>query len=160
MEADQLKTKEQWLREELRSTRTIILNQMQWGITILAAVSLNLYYIRRDAKLNLVQHKVLLESDQLPFLRWMLGSIFLLIIASIFASATRRITLHHQAYRKQLYDMSPSYSGITETLPVATNRFLNKTPSLLFFAIPALDMFVWTLFYTGEKFQISFLIPW
>jgi|ERR1035437_710850 hypothetical protein len=99
-------------------------------------------------------------SDQLPFLRWMLGSIFLLIIASIFAAATRRITLHHQAYRKQLYDMSPSYSGITETLPVATNRFLNKTPSLLFFAIPALDMFVWTLFYTGEKFQISFLIPW
>jgi|ERR1043165_677222 uncharacterized protein YggT (Ycf19 family) len=160
MESEQLKSKEQWLREELRAARTLLQTQMQWGITVLAAVGLNLYYIRKDAKAHLVEQMVLAAQELLPFSRWFIGTVFLLILASVFASTTRRVALHHQFYRTQLRDMNPSYSGIREDIPVATNRFLNNSPYLLFFAIPALDLVIWTLFYAGEKLQISFLIPW
>jgi hypothetical protein len=159
MEPDQLKTKEQWLREELRATRTLIHNQMQWGVTVLTAAALNLYYIRKDAKAHLVEQKLLLPNELLPFFRWIIGTVFLLVVASVFASTMRRVALHLQAYRKQLRAMEPSYSGIVETIPVGNNRFLNNTPYVLFFAIPALDLTIWTLFYAGEKLQISFLIP-
>jgi hypothetical protein len=160
MEPDQLKMREQWLREELRAARTLLVSQMQWGMTVLAAVGLNLYYIRKDAKLHLVEQKLLKANELLPFFRWFIGTVFLLILASVFASAMRRVALHHRAYRTQLREMNPSYSGIVERIPVADNRFLNNTPYVLFFTIPCLDLVVWALFYAGEKLQLSFLIPW
>lgn len=157
---DQLKTREQWIREELRAVRTLLQSQMQWGITVLAAVGLNLYYIRKDAKIHLVEQKVLQANELLPFFRWIIGTVFLVVLAAVFASAMRRVSLHHWAYRTQLRDMNGGYSGIVERIPVANNRFLNSTPYILFFAIPALDFFIWCLFYAGEKLQIQFLIPW
>ena len=47
---DRTKTKEQWLREELRATRSLMNNTLQWGITVLAAAELNLYYLRREIR--------------------------------------------------------------------------------------------------------------
>lgn len=53
-EADRQKAKEDWLRQELRAHRTLGISQIQWGVTVLAAVGLNLYYIRRDVTKHLV----------------------------------------------------------------------------------------------------------
>src|ERR1700685_3800245 len=102
---EQLKLREQWLREELRALRTVLVSQMQWGITVLTAAGLNLYYIRKDVKAHLVSQHFLKEGELLPFFRWFVGTIFLCILAGVFASSMRRIVRHHQQYRTQLQAM-------------------------------------------------------
>lgn len=133
---------------------------MQWGITVLTAAGLNLYYIRRDAQAHLAAQQVLKANEQLPFLRWVVGTLFLVIIASLFASAMKRVAAHHVEYRRQLLELKGGFSGIKEVLPLGSAGILNHTPYLLFYAIPVLDLFVWCIFYAGEKLHIEFLIPW
>lgn len=157
-ERDRLKSKEQWLREELRASRTQLSNQMQWGITVLAAVSINLYYIRKDVHTHLVQQHRIDPSEMLPFQRWIIGTILLIFLAWIFTSLTRRYSIHHGVYRDQLMEMNGGFSGIEEKVPRA--RFLHNAPSFLYFSIPALDIMAWTMFYAGEKLQFNFLVPW
>src|ERR1051326_5880145 len=156
MDADQQKTTEEWLRKELRAGRKLAVNQVQWGVTVLAAVELNLYYVRRDVSKHLVDlHK--LQPDQLlPIQRWILGTILLAILATIFTAYLGRTAKHHVAYRKQLLEMNPRYSGINEQVP--TGGWLNRLHPLLFFVFPIFDLGVWALFYAGP--QIKFTLPW
>jgi hypothetical protein len=153
---EQAKVKEEWLREELRAVRTRMLGLLQWGVTVLAAAELNLYYIRRDATKHLVEQRVLQPNELLPFLRWFTGTLLLIILACVFSTYMRRQVHRLIAYRKQLLGMNPSYSGIVEDLP--TGGTISRLHYLLFFIFPCFDLFVWLMFFAGKKFQIN--IPW
>jgi hypothetical protein len=158
VEVERFRLKEQWLREELRASRTQLLGQMQWGITVLAAVGINLYYIRKDVHAHLVQQAVITPQEILPFTRWFLGTFFLLVLAWVFTALAKRLSSHHGVYRQQLIDMDGGYSGIRERVPRAS--FLYRAPFIMFFSIPAIDLLTWALFYAGERLRINILIPW
>jgi len=156
MSDEQVKTKEEWLRNEVRATRTQIFVLLQWGVAVLAAAELNLYYIRRDITKHLVEQNVIQPNQLLPFPRWFVGTLLLILLAAIFSFYMRRLVIHHVSYRKQLTDMETSYSGIVESIP--TGGVINKLHYFLFFIFPGFDLFVWLMFFAGNKFQI--LIAW
>lgn len=156
---ERMRWKEQWLREELRTCRGQLSSQIQWGITVLTAAGLNLYYIRKDVYAHLIQLNVIKPEEMLPFARWSVGTIFLLVLAWIFSAITSRLAAHHRAYRKQLLDMAnDGFSGIKETVP--RSSFLHKTPYVLFFSIPIMDFLAWAMSYAGSRLHIEFLLPW
>lgn len=145
--------KEQWLRQELRASRRLIVNLLSWGVTVLAASELNLYYVRRDIREHLIRLGVIQSSELLPFLRWFLGTAFLLGLAYIFSKYLQRVVQRHEMYRVQLQAMPHSFSGIKETIPVGGQ--LSVTYYYLFFAFPLFDLCIWLLFYAGSKLSIS-----
>jgi hypothetical protein len=152
----QLKTKEEWLREDLRASRTLMLHLVQWGSTVLAAVELNLYYVRQDVRKHLIEQHVMEPSELLPIQRWLIGTLLLAILAYVFSFYMHRLHRTHVAYRKQLIEMNPSYSGIQEEIP--TGGRIGRVHYPLFFAFPFFDMFVWLFFYAGPRLHIS--LPW
>jgi hypothetical protein len=152
----QLKMKEDWLRQELRANRTLMINQVQWGVTVLAAVELNLYYIRRDVTKHLVDLTKLKPDELLPLPRWAIGTLLLFVLAVIFTVYLNRSVRHHVEYRKQLCAMDPSYSGITEGIRVG--GFIGRLHHFLFLIFPAFDLFVWAMFYVGPQLHLT--IPW
>src|ERR1041385_4857192 len=107
---EKTKCKEDWLRQELRANRTLMTGLLQWGVAVLAAVQLNLYYIRRDVTRHLVERGRLKADELLPFTRWLTGTIFLMMLAYIFTSYMRTTIERHANYRKQLLIVSPTYS--------------------------------------------------
>jgi hypothetical protein len=142
---EKLKCKEQWLRDELRAARTLLVSQMQWGITVLAAVEINLYYIRRDAKAYLIEQNIINTNESFPLVRWLVGTSFLLVLAFVFSRVMKRASDHHRAYRTQLVNLNGGYSGIEETIKVG-DRVLNMSPSIMFFSMPAFDFILWFIF--------------
>jgi hypothetical protein len=149
----QLEVKERWLRKELRATRKLIMTQLQWAVTVLAATELNLYYIRRDIRQHLVDEKIISPIQLVPFFRWFLGTLFLIVLAYIFSRYSSRLVKRHEMYRKQLHAMNPSYSGIDESIPVGGK--LAKIFYYLFYAFPLFDLIIWILFYAGTKLSIT-----
>jgi hypothetical protein len=132
-----------------------MLSLAQWGATVLAAAELNLYYIRRDVTKHLVEMKRLQPAELLPLGRWLVGTVFLIVVASVFAGYMRRLASRHRIYRQQL-DAAPNYSGIREIVkPGGTIHYLHYW---LFFVFPAFDVVLWALFFVGERLSVS--IPW
>jgi len=142
---DQLRAREDWLRQELRACRTLMTTLLQWGTTVMVAVELNLYYIRRDATQHLLSTEGIHKGDALPFLRWGLGTGLLCILALVFSSYIGRIAKHHRSYREQL-QKSPSYSGIDEkSIPIGGR--ISWLHHHLFWAFPIFDGCAWLLFF-------------
>ena len=144
--------KEQWLREEIRATRTSAMNLIQWGVTLLAAIESSLYFARRDVAEHLLKVNALPENELLPWPRWFLGTLFLTIIAYIFSSLLRYTQKKHVAYRTQLINMKPSYSEIIEA---ATGSRLHLFPHIMFFLFPLFDQGLWLTFSVARSFNIS-----
>src|SRR6185295_13031985 len=83
MSEEQTKTKEEWLRSEVRATISQIFVLLQWGVAVLAATELNLYYIRRDITKHLVKQNVIQPHELLPFFRWFVGTLLLTLLAGV-----------------------------------------------------------------------------
>jgi hypothetical protein len=152
---EKLKIKEQWLREEIRADRTLMTSVLQWGVAVLAAVQLNLYGIRHDAAAHMVTAGVLRAGEILPLFRWVIGTLFLTMLAAIFSGYMTRAAHRHRNNRKQLVAMSPNYSGIKEDIPAGGS--IHYWHYALFFLFPAFDLFMWCWFYVGE---ITIHVPW
>jgi hypothetical protein len=104
-EMERLKAKEEWLRLEINSNRTLMMSLLQWGTTLLAGVESSLYFLRKDVAEHLVAIKSLKPGDLLSWPRWTTGTVFLILIASIFSSLDYRVQRRHVAYRRQLIDL-------------------------------------------------------
>jgi hypothetical protein len=150
---EKLKLKEQWLRQEIRANRTLMLGLFQWGLTVLVGMETCMYYIRRDVATNLALHGSLPANGTIPPVRWFVGSVVLAIVAFLFCSMNRYLIQRQVAYRTQLIAMVPSFSGIKER---PTGGKINRYHYLLFFAIPVLDVLLWFYF----RLTASITIPW
>jgi hypothetical protein len=134
------KFKEDWLRQEIRASRALLVRLMEWGVVLLVAAEINLYWIRQDITLHLRDVGRLREDAILPLFQWSIGTLFLLVIAYVFARYTDRIAKHHAVYRAQLVSMTPTYSGIAESIGV--DRSLHRL-RYLYYAFPLFDLAVW-----------------
>lgn len=156
MDADQTKMREQWLREEIRACRTLCHNQVQWGVTLLSVISINIYYIRRDIRTHLVENDQIVNNEMFPLARWLIGTAMLLFVAFIFSSFLDRTIKHLVNYRKQLRALDGGYSEISEPIEAGNNFILNHGSRLIFYAFPVFDLILWGFFYIGKAIAINF----
>jgi hypothetical protein len=148
-----LKIKEQWLREELRANRTLMLGLFQWGLAVLTGMETVIYYVRRDVASNLALHNALPPNGTVPPTRWLVGTAILTMVAIIFCLMSKYLVARQVAYRGQLVGMKHSFSGIIEG-PMKAG--INKYHYWLFLAFPAMDVML--LFYF--RLTSSITIPW
>jgi hypothetical protein len=138
--------KEDWLRQELRASSALLVSLMQWGVFILTALEVSFYYIRQDVAAHLRDLGRIHEDALLPLPYWLIGTIFLLLIAFFFTRYADRISANHALYRLQLISMTPTYSTIAES--TAPTRPLHR---YLYYAFPLFDLAIWVLYYAGEQ---------
>jgi len=147
------KAKELILREEIRDCRKTLMDTLKWGVTVLAALETSLYYVRRDAAQHLMKMGVLTDLEMFPLSRWIIGTIFLTMVAFTFSFLSNYSRFKLVNYRQQLIGMS-TYSGIDE-IPAGTR--LVHIDKYLFFVFPLCDLLTWLYFKVGD---IIVKIPW
>src|SRR5262244_3025253 len=69
------RTKEEFLRQELRGSRVLLVNLMACGVAILAAAEIFLYYIRQDVTAHMREIGQLGAAALLPFVRYSMGTV-------------------------------------------------------------------------------------
>ena len=151
---EHIKLKEQWLREEIRAGRVVMLTMLRWGITLQTAVEAALYFIRRDVMLRQA-----IPADQpFPFFRWIVGTGIQLFLAFVFWKFTSYTMKTHVNYRAQLVAMQPSYSGIEER--PSGNRLLPKMVLWLFLSFPLAAVLLWLYLLALAEHTINFNLIW
>lgn len=160
------KVTEQWLREELRASRQLRQNTIQWGVTVIAAVELNLYYVRKDIVLS-GGLKALLNPDPGLFgmPRWFVGTSFIALLCLIFSVLVSQYMQRTRMYAKQLgtiqknqhtyslivEDVGPfSRSGNTR-IRMIRHFFVRYAPYFIFLLMLSADISFYYLFrHAGE----------
>jgi hypothetical protein len=130
-------TPEQILREEVRSIRDLTFRMIQWGVAVLTATLTILFYGRRAFRDDFVASHVLKEGQQLPLEYYLIGTVFLAMIAGIFSFLTYLAQSRTAFYRRQIPAISTS--GIVDPNPQPRARLWL---ALLYFLFPAFDLLV------------------
>jgi len=120
------------IRSEIVAIQEERLRLFQIGISLLTALEVALFYIRRDIH----DHLGLLVTQPLPFNRFIVGTGVLTIIASIFSALMVAISMRNQSLRK-LYNEK----GFEAELPL-NPRIIWAMPLaiLCFYIIPLMDL--------------------
>lgn len=127
---------EEILREEIRAFREINLKLYQWGVTLLASLQTVLFFARKEALSFSIQRGQLPQGTvELPLGRYLMGTSFLLIVATLFAVLSAYASRRYGSYRKQLAECQTS--NIVEMPASGPLRFLMRC---LYFVFPALDI--------------------
>jgi hypothetical protein len=148
-------SKEDWLRQELRGCRGLLVSLVQWGIAVLAALEVFLYYMRQDMTVHLRDLGRLHTDALLPMPQWLIGTLLLWLIAYIFARYADRIGEHYRQYRLQLVSMTPTYSTIAELTDVTEVRH-----RYAYYAFPAFDFAWWLVFFVAQWIGGRFDLVW
>jgi len=136
--ADDLRyLKERILRKEIRALHIAGMQIMQWGVTVLVSLQTALFFVRRDIISEYVSRGLLHSGEPLPWHRYIIGSVFLFVLATILARMSHRTSQRLYHYRKQLLECLPS--GIEEI-----GRFpeLRALAVGVYFVFPLLDIFL------------------
>ena len=154
LEIEILKTKELWLREEVRRGRDIMMNLLRWGVTVLTGAEAGLFILRR----HLQTSGVVDCTKPFPFNRWIVGTCMLAFLATFFCVLLTYTQQTHVNYRKQLVALDPSYSGIKER--AVGNRWLPRITRWLLFAFPIADLCLWLYFMALKEWKWTFTLSW
>ncbi|MGA2433925.1 MAG: hypothetical protein ABSG25_01430 [Bryobacteraceae bacterium] len=139
------KCKEELLAEEVRSAMDLATRTLQWGVTLMISLQTALFFIRRDILNTFVDAGKLPKGSELPFPRYVMGTAFLLVVASILAKLGARNAQQYRHYKEQL--AKSRQSGITD-LPIKhTSRWMY----VLYFVFPAIDIL--SRMYVDIRFQ-------
>jgi hypothetical protein len=107
---------------------------MQWGLTLMATVQTAIVFIRRELVTSYVAAGILKGGEELPYKRFLVGTVFLLVAATILWALTNRTVQQYRHYKGQLLRSSPS--GIDDQVPTGITKYL----MYLFFAFPLMDL--------------------
>src|ERR1035438_4589491 len=102
------KSKEELLRDETRFWMDSLLKQMQWGLTLLVSIETALVFIRRELINSFVAAGTLKEGEGLPYHRYLVGTAFLLVAATILWALTNRTVQQYRHYKHQVIECSKS----------------------------------------------------
>jgi hypothetical protein len=128
------KSKEELLSEEVRTATTSLHTVLQWGLTVMVSFQTALFFVRREILTSDIEAGRLPKGSQLPMGRWILGTLFLLVLATIFSRLSARAAAQYRHYKEQL--IASRESGITD-LPI---RHTSRWTYPLFFLFPAIDL--------------------
>ena len=131
------KSKEELLREEIRASQDLLFRLIQWAITVMVSVQTALYFIRKDIVAGYVAQGLLKPGAPLPWGRHIVGTLGLIIIASIFSFMTFVGVHRYRDYKDQLIEANES--GIRET---PRNKFSRWSIIILYFIFPLLDILI------------------
>jgi hypothetical protein len=132
-------TPEEIVRDELKSLRDLSLRLAQWGVTVLAALQMVLYYVRNDVYARLLEAKAIQPGDLLPAGYYFTGTIFLVIVATIFTLFLYLLTNSYRYYRGLLGN------EVSTTVAVPASRLSKVTRYLillLFYVFPLIDILI------------------
>ena len=122
------------IRSEIVAIQEERLRLFQVGISLLSALEVALFYIRRDIH----DHLGLLPNQALPFNRFIIGTGILAVIALIFSALMIAISSRNESLRKLYKDM-----GFEAELPLTPRiKWAMPLTILCFFIIPAMDIFI------------------
>lgn len=128
------KSKEELLREEARFWMDTLLKQMQWGLTLMVSLETALIFIRRELINSLIAGGALKAGDGLPYHRYLVGTFFLTVAATLLWAFTRRSAQQYRHYKNQVLECHKL--GIKD-LPTSG---LSKWIGLFYFAFPIMDI--------------------
>jgi len=121
-----------------------LLKQMQWGLTLMVSLETALLFIRRELLNSFIAAGTLKAGDALPYHRYLVGTCFLIVAATILWALTNRSVQQYRHYKNQL--LGCSKSGIVD-LPTSG---ISKWIGFFYFAFPVMDiMFRFWIEFTG-----------
>src|ERR1700719_2974825 len=88
IETADLKTREQWLRDEVKNHRALLLSLIQWGMALLLAVESALYFIRQEVAQGLTGEQFIVPAKVLSWGQWFYGTSLQITIALLFSALT------------------------------------------------------------------------
>lgn len=136
--------KEQTLRSEIQHCRELVISIMRWGVTVLIGMETSLWFMRMHVTEHLAKLDNLQADETIPFVRWLFGTVFMLIVACVFYAITRYVGLKLRDYRRQLLDMKgESITGIEEVQGASST--LRFTIYGLYFIFPLIDLIIYPL---------------
>jgi len=127
--------KQKVLWEEFRNSRDMALKIMQWGVTVLVTLQTAIAFFRKDLFERMFASGELLKGQYIPWNRYLLGTIFLFIVASIFTYILFMVGNRYKKTRAQLiknniYDIEFGEVG----------RSARYVILLLFYIFPIVDL--------------------
>jgi hypothetical protein len=128
------KSKEELLSEEVRTAADLTVKVQQWGVTLMVTLQTSPFFVRRDIVQGLVVSKKLKEGAELPWHRYLIGTVFLVIVAYILSRFNQRMAAQYRHYKQQLIEARDS--GITDLPIVRTSRLV----TWLYFIFPMIDV--------------------
>ena len=134
------KTREGWLREEVKTHRTLLFSLIQWGMALLAAIESALYFIRRDVAQAMMNSQFAVPARVLSKRQWLYGTSVLLVVNVLFTVLMLNLLTRYVCYRKQLIVAAKQYSKIDDS-PI--RQKLMWIPIIFFWAFPIIDFAIW-----------------
>jgi hypothetical protein len=157
-----MKTKEEIIREEIRSLRELMFKLVEWGVSILVGLQAALFFVRKEivksllerelspgmsskqAVESLVQSHKLAEGGRLPWDRYLFGTVLLFAVACIFTALTLYLSSHYRFYRRELTNNLES--GVKP--PPELRRTPRRLLVLMYMFFPVFDVLArWLLQY-------------
>jgi hypothetical protein len=130
------KSKEEMLREEVRFYSDMMQKYLQWGLTVMVSVQTAIFFVRRDLVQTYIDAGVIKKGQELPYYRYIVGTIFILGCALVLSKFNARVANQYRHYKRQL--VSAADSGIDDQ-PITG---MSKWGGYLFFAFPIYDILV------------------
>jgi hypothetical protein len=135
-----LKTREQWLRDEVKQHRALLFSLLQWGMTLLAVSGSATYFIRRDLAQAIMNQPYVVPAQVLAPIQWFAGTAILFGIAILFSLMTLNLLLRYYSYRDQLNATASQHSQIKDG---KVKRLMGLVPLVFLWSFPLLDCYVW-----------------
>ncbi len=126
--------KESVLRAEVHFYAGMLQKLMQWGLTVMVSVQTAIFFVRRELVATYVDAGILRRGQELPYYRYLIGTIFLLACAVVLEKFTRRLTEQYRYYKEQL--RANCESGVKDQATTGVTKWIYY----LYFAFPAFDI--------------------
>jgi hypothetical protein len=106
------KSKEEMLREEVRFYADMQQKYMQWGLTLLISLQTAIFFVRHDLIQQYVDSGVLKKGEELPYYRYLVGTVFIALCSYVLWRLTNRVNAQYRHYKDQLVKNNTSGSAI------------------------------------------------
>jgi hypothetical protein len=133
----ELKEKEMLLWQELRDLRNLTLRLLQWSVTVMAALQTTIFFFRKDLYGRLLAAGTVGPGQSIPLSRYLLGTIYLTIVASVFAAIMLMAGNRYRKIRTQLVNIN-----IYQIEYGDVRRSARPIMLLILYAFPLLDLFI------------------
>ena len=132
-------TREQIIRSEMQSLRSVGFHLCETGVALCVAVEIALVFIRRHSYERLAAMNQTVQY--VPWGRFLMGTLFLVVIASVFSGLVLFVKQRYNFYRSLLARQPDSAVPVPPSTKLATLAGVT-----VFFVFPAADLLLRVFF--------------